>query len=187
MNLRFPGQYADSETGQFYNYYRNYLAAQGRYTQNDPIGLAGGANRIIYANGDAINGYDPFGLKSRHDPSGRVCQDHRNKISNYKTDINKRIRELAANPLGLPYYPPYPGAPARASQQGHEDLIRDLRDQLGDREKKYKDDCEDNDPPPPSPPSAPVCGDNCKQVMKQVRDAVTGAIIFTLVLICATS
>lgn len=115
------------------------------------------------------------------------AKDHRSKISNYRTDINKRIRELAANPGNLPYYPPYPGAPARASQQGHDDLIRDLRDRLSDSEGKYKDDCEDNDPPPPPPSPEPVCGDNCKRVLKAVRDAVTGAIIFTFVLVCATS
>jgi RHS repeat-associated protein len=61
-NLRFPGQYADSETGLFYNYFRSYQAAQGRYTQNDPIGLDGGFNRFGYSGGDAVNGYDPYGL-----------------------------------------------------------------------------------------------------------------------------
>lgn len=94
---------------------------------------------------------------------------------------------LAENPANLPYHPPYPGAPPRASQQGHEELIRDLREKLTDREKKYKDDCEDSDPPTPTPPLEPVCGENCKRVLKAVRDTVTGAIIFTFVLVCATS
>jgi RHS repeat-associated protein len=61
-NLRFPGQYADSETGLFYNYYRSYQAAQGRYTQNDPIGLAGGWNRFGYADGSPTTKTDPMGL-----------------------------------------------------------------------------------------------------------------------------
>ncbi|WP_407951188.1 RHS repeat domain-containing protein [Parachitinimonas caeni] len=42
FNLRFPGQYHDSETGRFYNYFRDYNPATGRYVQSDPIGLAGG-------------------------------------------------------------------------------------------------------------------------------------------------
>jgi RHS repeat-associated protein len=61
-NLRFPGQYADSETGQFYNYFRNYMASQGRYTQNDPIGLAGGLNRFGYVEGNPLSMTDPLGL-----------------------------------------------------------------------------------------------------------------------------
>jgi RHS repeat-associated protein len=60
--LRFPGQYFDSESGQFHNYYRNYIPSLARYGQNDPIGLGGGPNRIIYAEGDAVNGFDPYGL-----------------------------------------------------------------------------------------------------------------------------
>jgi RHS repeat-associated protein len=60
--LRFPGQYADSETGLFYNYYRSYQASQGRYTQNDPIGLAGGWNRFGYVEGNPIWLIDPLGL-----------------------------------------------------------------------------------------------------------------------------
>jgi RHS repeat-associated protein len=64
-NLRFPGQYADSETGLFYNYFRSYQATQGRYTQNDPIGLAGGWNRFGYVEGNPLSMLDPEGLNSR--------------------------------------------------------------------------------------------------------------------------
>ncbi|MBX3588698.1 MAG: hypothetical protein KF796_18865 [Ramlibacter sp.] len=62
MNLRFPGQYADDEAGSFYNYQRSYLASQGRYTQNDPIGLAAGWNRFGYVEGDPLSLVDPEGL-----------------------------------------------------------------------------------------------------------------------------
>jgi RHS repeat-associated protein len=61
-NLRFPGQYADSETGLFYNYFRTYQPNQGRYTQNDPIGLAGGLNRFGYVGGNPLFLSDPTGL-----------------------------------------------------------------------------------------------------------------------------
>jgi len=41
LNLRFPGQYLDKETGSFYNYFRTYNPATGRDLQSDPIGLHG--------------------------------------------------------------------------------------------------------------------------------------------------
>ena len=62
-NFRFPGQYFDAETGLNYNYQRTYDPATGRYTQPDPIGLAGGMNPFGYVNGDPITNIDPFGLK----------------------------------------------------------------------------------------------------------------------------
>ena len=62
MNLRMPGQYFDEESGLFYNYFRNYQPNQGRYTQNDPIGLEGGMNRFGYVGGNPLSYTDPYGL-----------------------------------------------------------------------------------------------------------------------------
>lgn len=62
FNLRYPGQYADAESGLSYNYFRSYMPATGRYTQPDPIGLDGGWNRFGYAGGNAISSSDFFGL-----------------------------------------------------------------------------------------------------------------------------
>ncbi|MFS2101488.1 RHS repeat-associated core domain-containing protein [Variovorax sp. Varisp85] len=55
FNLRYPGQYADEESGLFYNYFRSYDARTGRYSQPDPIGLRGGWNRFVYAAGDSLS------------------------------------------------------------------------------------------------------------------------------------
>ena len=41
LNLRFPGQYYDVETGKHYNYYRDYDPSVGRYLQSDPLGIDG--------------------------------------------------------------------------------------------------------------------------------------------------
>lgn len=59
-----------------YTYRRNrYLDPQtGRFTQEDPLGLAGGLNVYGYANGDPVNFSDPFGL----------CPDH-----NWRCEVAK--------------------------------------------------------------------------------------------------
>jgi RHS repeat-associated protein len=62
FNLRYPGQYADAESGLFYNYFRSYSPTTGRYTQSDPIGLDGGWNRFGYVGANPLTFSDPTGL-----------------------------------------------------------------------------------------------------------------------------
>ncbi len=69
-NLRFPGQYYDTETGNHYNYRRDYNITLGRYTEADPIGLRGGISLYVYVRNRPINRTDSFGLSDDIDPTG---------------------------------------------------------------------------------------------------------------------
>ncbi|BBJ44733.1 type IV secretion protein Rhs [Streptomyces antimycoticus] len=46
--LRFPGQYADPETGLHYNYFRHYDPETARYASPDPLGLRPAPNEVAY-------------------------------------------------------------------------------------------------------------------------------------------
>ncbi|MFC9454317.1 RHS repeat-associated core domain-containing protein [Streptomyces sp. NPDC056983] len=59
--LRFPGQYADPETGLHYNYFRHYDPETARYATPDPLGLAPAPNPMAYVP-DPHTQYDPLGL-----------------------------------------------------------------------------------------------------------------------------
>ena len=62
LQVRFPGQYEDAETGLHYNYFRYYDPGTGRYSTSDPIGLAGGLNTFTYVGGNPVHFVDSLGL-----------------------------------------------------------------------------------------------------------------------------
>ena len=72
QTLRFPGQYADSETQLYYNWNRYYDPTTGRYITSDLIGLYGGINTYNYALSNTLNLIDPLGLAPLCPPGQRV-------------------------------------------------------------------------------------------------------------------
>ena len=72
VNLRFPGQYYDAETGYSHNGFRDYVPGWGRYLEADPIGIYdnygtvnSGMNPYLYVGGDPMRSIDPMGLGSK--------------------------------------------------------------------------------------------------------------------------
>ncbi len=61
-DLRFPGQWFQSETGLHQNWMRDYDPTTGRYMQADPLGLVDGASIYGYALQNPGRYVDPTGL-----------------------------------------------------------------------------------------------------------------------------
>ncbi|CAN7172247.1 hypothetical protein LJR139_000252 [Variovorax paradoxus] len=112
FNLRYPGQYADEESGLFYNYFRSYDARTGRYSQPDPIGLDGGWNRFGYVDANPLLLTDPMGLRGMARPSPSAYYPRGTPPSPISgSDLPRRaLYEAGANMVQTPI-PAYPGAP----------------------------------------------------------------------------
>jgi len=91
QNLRYQGQYLDRETGLHYNLFRYYDPQCGRYTQPDPVGLAGGINLYQYAP-NPLTWVDPLGLTS--------CKAKINAEHVFHGEINKRGRAVGFHHRG---------------------------------------------------------------------------------------
>ncbi|MBQ0472053.1 RHS repeat-associated core domain-containing protein, partial [Proteus mirabilis] len=113
QNLRFQGQYFDKETGLHYNTFRYYAPDLGRFTQQDPIGLAGGINLYVYAP-NPLTWVDPWGWSCGSDAKilrenmierGIITPNYKNSahhiiMSNAK-DVRMRWLRRKMNRLGI--------------------------------------------------------------------------------------
>ena len=62
-SVRFPGQYFEQESGNYYDYFRTYDSSTGRYLESVPLGLPGGLNTYAYDAGSPLVYTDPYGLQ----------------------------------------------------------------------------------------------------------------------------
>ncbi|MBL8977336.1 MAG: RHS repeat-associated core domain-containing protein [Gemmatimonadetes bacterium] len=69
LHVGWTGREHDAETGFSFHRARYYSADLRRWTQEDPIGYAGGANLYAYVGGAVMEARDPSGLME--DLSGR--------------------------------------------------------------------------------------------------------------------
>ncbi|ELY3774625.1 RHS repeat-associated core domain-containing protein, partial [Cronobacter dublinensis] len=97
QNLRMQGQYLDRETGLHYNLFRYYDPDCGRFTQHDPIGLAGGINLYQFAP-NALGWADPWGLTAVSPKTILFSQDSINIIFEDGRNVNSLIHRLINDP-----------------------------------------------------------------------------------------
>ncbi|MET8410506.1 RHS repeat-associated core domain-containing protein [Streptomyces sp. NPDC005195] len=82
--LRFPGQYADTETGLHYNYLRYYAPETARYLTSDPLGLEPAPNPDTYVV-NPLAWTDPIGLA----PCAKAQWEQRADFSSQKVMSKK--------------------------------------------------------------------------------------------------
>jgi RHS repeat-associated protein len=145
MNLRFPGQYFDQESGLHYNYFRDYDPETGRYVESDPIGLDGGLNTFGYVEGNPVNGIDPSGLAKLGGTIAPPC------VPGFETMICSPSGAGGAGPLGglrgglnpqgeLAYCPVAKGAGPKAGSAGGEGAKKAFSNKVKDQARKESND-----------------------------------------------
>ncbi|WP_410672466.1 RHS repeat-associated core domain-containing protein [Amycolatopsis sp. cmx-4-68] len=95
--LRFPGQYADPETGFNYNHHRHYDPDTGRYASADPLGLAAGSNHYRYV-ANPLMAIDPLGLVSC------TLNAYADGLRGPNQSSTPRVASEYTTPSGRPYH-----------------------------------------------------------------------------------
>jgi RHS repeat-associated protein len=96
-------------SGMLYQRNRYYDPTTGRFTQEDPIGLAGGMNAYGFAGGDRINFSDPLGLSP-------CCAELGSILTAVSEGAQKNEEALREEVTGLVVGAVAPGGGRRAAQ-----------------------------------------------------------------------
>jgi RHS repeat-associated protein len=117
----FPGQ-SRTFADLYYNRHRDYDPSAGRYIQADPIGLDGGDNPYLYAEGNPVTGIDPWGLQrgTRTQPTPQIRGSARGRFQEvprwvYNPDYGPKSRIPGRTFIGNP------GSPITAQTRGYLD------------------------------------------------------------------
>jgi RHS repeat-associated protein len=114
-------QQSQDASGLLYRRNRYYDATSGKFTQEDPIGIAGGLNVYGYASGDPVSYSDPFGLSP--------CSDLRAKIDDRNEQFVKRSFMYILYSLGL------------LNDVGHEIRLQELTVEMRKLNSRYWKEC----------------------------------------------
>ncbi|MET8746135.1 DUF6531 domain-containing protein [Streptomyces sp. NPDC004728] len=101
--LRFPGQYADAESGLHYSYFRYYDPETARFLTPDPLGLTPSDNHHAYPR-NPIRLTDPLGLAPYDlEPESEKIADHANGEA-LRPDGNGTHYVRGVDPKALKFY-----------------------------------------------------------------------------------
>ncbi|MFI7273780.1 DUF6531 domain-containing protein [Streptomyces sp. NPDC049879] len=111
--LRFPGQYADDETGWHYNVHRHYDPGTAQYTSPDPLGLLPGPNHYGYVP-NPRTWSDPLGLAAHPARPTFVADQHGTVIATDRARFEQGLRDAVSS--GEPGFGTFP---TRSAGQGY--------------------------------------------------------------------
>ncbi|XXT20476.1 RHS repeat-associated core domain-containing protein [Sorangium sp. So ce429] len=146
--LRFPGQYADEETGLHYNGHRYYDPETGAYLSPEPIGLEGSLKAYAYVDNWPTELIDPDALAKMHTSVVGTYTGKNGKAGTLTREAHSgQAQRDKLHPAVQAALPPTPARPA-GSAGNPEDCSepKALSDYLNRWEEKTGKSCHPDDP-----------------------------------------